>query len=85
MGGRLAIGWIICAVTFVAMGLFPMIFILKTFFESWMKRTQGMEGNSAYQPSHGSEVSWGLSLFLQAVSAAGGIIAGIMLFRMVAS
>ena len=80
MEGRLAIGWIICALTFMLMGLIPLIFILRSFFRSLARRRNS--GNAADIGMSGTDgqFSWTTSLVLQAALCGGGFWLGLLFF-----
>jgi len=83
MGGQLAVGWIICAVMFVLMGLIPLVFILRSFFRSLGKRRMvSYEAGTGDSPESGG-LSWSTSLILQTAFCGGGFWLGITFFRAV--
>ena len=83
MGGRLAFGWIICAVTFMLMGLIPLVFILRSFFRSYAGRMNSGNEVSTGMPSESGQLSWSASLILQAALCGGGFWLGLAFFRAV--
>ena len=81
MGGRLAWGWVVCAVLFILMGFIPMIFILRSFFRSLdSRRVSGVE-TGAEPPVQTGQISWGTSLLLQVALCAAGVWLGIFVFH----
>ncbi len=83
MGGGLAFGWIICAVTFMLMGGIPLIFILRSFFRSLGQRINSANETGAGMPGADGQLAWGPSLVLQAILCGGGFWLGIVFFRTV--
>ena len=83
MGGELAFGWIICAVTFALMGLIPLIFILRSFFRSLGERTNSGNETGVGISGASGQPAWGPSLILQAALCGGGFWLGIAFFRAV--
>ena len=83
MGGRLAFGWIICAVTFMLMGLIPLVFILRSFFRSYAGRMNSGNEVSTGMPSESGQLSWSASLILQTALCGGGFWLGLAFFRAV--
>ena len=70
MGGILVVGWIICAVLFVPMGVIPLVFILRSFFISFRDRGDLEKG----------QLPWGISILLQLILSGLGILLGTTLF-----
>lgn len=70
MGGRLVSGWIICAALFIPMGAIPLVFILRSFFQSLRNRGDLEKG----------ELPWSISLLLQSILSGLGILLGTALF-----
>ena len=83
MGGGLAIGWIICAVTFMLMGLIPLIFILRSFFRSLGERTDSGSTSGTEISGGGVQLAWSTSLILQIALCGGGFWLGLVFFRAV--
>lgn len=75
MGGRLAWGWVICAVAFVLMGGIPLLIILASFFRSLRER------NESSLQTEGPP--WSISLLAQAVAAAAGAILALEFFGLI--
>ena len=84
MGGGLAIGWIICAVFFIPMGLLPLIFVLRSFFRSMNARRNVSESDYAAPSDQSHQLSWGTSLLLQVILCGLGVWLGIFVFSAVA-
>ncbi len=83
MGGGLAFGWIVCAVTFMLMGLIPLVFILRSFFQSCAKRINSGSEVSAGMSDADGQLSWSTSLILQAALCGGGFWLGLTFFKAV--
>ncbi len=70
MGGRLVLGWIICAALFIPLGVIPLVFILRSFFRSLHDKGDLEKG----------QLPWGISLLLQSILSGLGILMGTALF-----
>jgi len=84
MGGRLAIGWIVCAVFFIPMGLVPLIFVVRSFFKSLDARRNALDSEYAPPSEQSRQLSWGASLLLQVILCGLGVWLAIYLFTSVA-
>jgi len=80
MGGELAFGWIICAVTFILMGMIPLIFILRSFFRSFSERIYTDNASSTETPGENGQLAWSTSLIIQAALCGGGFWLGLLFF-----
>ena len=80
IGGELAIGWVICAVMFILMGILPLIFILRSFVRSLEARSVSGSDAGVESPAGTDQMSWSASLLLQVALCAAGVWLGILVF-----
>ncbi|MCP4647058.1 MAG: hypothetical protein GY852_04880 [bacterium] len=72
-GEGLIFSWVICALLFIPMGLIPLIFIIKSFYESLSDLDETKD-----EQEH---PSWKVSLLLQCFLSAAGIRLAVLFFR----
>ncbi len=81
MGGNLVPAWIICAVVFIAMGLIPLIIILRSFWRSICQRSKDNYGADTEMSPASGQLAWSKSLILQVALSVGGFWLGWVFFR----